>query len=98
MESCVDAIARNAKLAGLRRIGWHTLRHIFTSHLVMRGVPIKAVQELLGHSTIEMTIRYGHLSPEAKKDAVRTLDERRNGTFAEHGESAAGKAVAESAV
>ena len=40
----------------------------------MRGAPIKAVQELLGHSTIEMTMRYSHLSPDARRDAVRLLD------------------------
>ncbi len=36
----------------------------------MRGVPLKAIQELMGHSTIEMTMRYAHLSPDVKKDAV----------------------------
>lgn len=40
----------------------------------MRGAPIKAVQELLGHSTIEMTMRYSHLSPDDRHDAVRLLD------------------------
>jgi integrase len=60
--------------AGLRKIGWHTARHTFASHLVMRGAPIKAVQELLGHSTTEMTMRYAHLSPDARREAVRLLD------------------------
>jgi len=40
----------------------------------MRGVPIRAVQELLGHSTIEMTTRYAHLSPDARRNAVNVLD------------------------
>ena len=40
----------------------------------MRGVTLKAVQELLGHATIDMTMRYAHLSPDVKRDAVHLLD------------------------
>ena len=40
----------------------------------MRGVPLKAIQELLGHATIEMTMRYAHLSPHVPRDAVKLLD------------------------
>jgi len=45
-----------------------------TSHLAMRGVPLKAVQELMGHATMEMTMRYAHLSPHVPRDAVKLLD------------------------
>jgi integrase len=65
---------RACKRAGLRQITWHVCRHSFASHLVMRGVPIRAVQELMGHSTILMTMRYAHLAPEVTRDAVQLLD------------------------
>ena len=54
----------------------HGLRHTFASHLVMHGVSIMAVKELLGHESIEMTLRYAHLSPDVKREAVRKLDTR----------------------
>src|SRR4030095_321719 len=60
--------------AGIRRLGWHVLRHTFASHLVMRGVPLKVVQELMGHASIEMTMRYAHLAPAMHSEAVRLLD------------------------
>lgn len=71
---CKWPLWRACKAAGLRRIGWHVLRHTFASHLVMRGATLKAVQELMGHSTIKMTERYAHLMPEAKRDTVKLLD------------------------
>ena len=59
----------------------HVLRHAFASHLAMRGVPLKAVQELLGHATIEMTMRYAHLAPTVKREAVAQLDLPASGSF-----------------
>ena len=49
-------------------------RHTFASHLAMRGAPLKAIQDRLGHATIQMTMRYAHLAPEVARDAVRLLD------------------------
>ena len=40
----------------------------------MRGATMTAGQELLGHATIVMTMRYAHLAPEVGHDAVRLLD------------------------
>ena len=71
---CRRPLYDNCKRAGLRQIGWHALRHTFASHLVMRGVPIKVVQELMGHKDIKTTMRYAHLSPNMGQDAVALLD------------------------
>ena len=40
----------------------------------MRGAAMKVVQELLRHATIEMTMRYAHLSPDVPRHAVKLLD------------------------
>jgi len=72
------ALARICKRAGLREIGWHVLRHTFASHLVMAGAPLKAIQELLGHSNIQTTMRYAHLSPSALEDAMNLLEASEN--------------------
>lgn len=52
---------------------WHDLRHTFASRLTMLGVPLKQVQELMGHTSIAMTARYSHLAPAFAGDAVARL-------------------------
>lgn len=61
--------------AGLRSIRFHDLRHSFASQLVSAGRSIKEAQELLGHATLTMTLRYAHLAPEQMRDAVSVLDD-----------------------
>ena len=56
--------------AGIQGATWHTLRHTFASRAVMAGVDIRSIQELMGHSTITMTMRYTHLSPTHLRTAV----------------------------
>jgi integrase len=82
---CKHPLWRACKRAGIRRIGWHVLRHTFASHLVMRGAPLKVVQELMGHATIEMTMRYAHLAPNVPRETVKLLDgiSRGNGVATE---------------
>lgn len=74
MSMMLSQLRRVCRLAKLRTIGWHVLRHSFASHLVMRGVPMRAVQELMGHASIVITMRYAHLAPEVSRDAVKLLD------------------------
>jgi len=67
-------LARVRHRAGLRKIGWHTLRHTFASHLAMRGVPMPAIQTLMGHSSITTTMRYAHVAPSTLRSAIDMLN------------------------
>jgi integrase len=61
------------KRAGLTGITWHTLRHTFASRLTRSGVDLVTVKELLGHSTINTTMRYAHSNHDTKARAVAKL-------------------------
>ena len=68
-------VKRASRRANVRD-GIHILRHTFCSHLAMRGAPARAIQELAGHSELQMTQRYMHLSPAALDAAIKLLDDR----------------------
>ena len=58
------------KLAKLEDYTWHCNRHKFASRLVMEGVDLVSVSKFMGHSTIQMTMRYAHLAPDHQKASV----------------------------
>jgi hypothetical protein len=64
------------KRAAIGEFRWHDLRHSFASRLLMKGVDIVAVQQLLGHSDIRMTLRHSHLSAAHLHEAVERLADR----------------------
>jgi integrase/recombinase XerD len=52
----------------------HTLRHSFATHLVDNGADLHTVKELLGHTSLQTTMRYMHLSPARTKAIVNPYD------------------------
>ena len=52
----------------------HTLRHTFGSWLAVEGVPLRAIQKLMGHKSITTTERYAHLSGENLGTAVERIE------------------------
>jgi integrase len=69
------------KRTGIQDFKFHDLRHTFASQVLLHGGSLKDVQELLGHKTMTMTLRYAHLTQEHKRKAVNLL----NGLTAQNG-------------
>ncbi len=65
--------------AGVKRVGWHALRHSFATILCQRGVPLRNVQALLGHTTIVMTSRYAHATADDLHSWMRVAFADRDG-------------------
>ena len=49
----------------------HILRHTFASHFIMNGGDILSLQKILDHSTLTMTMRYAHLSPDYLNETLK---------------------------
>lgn len=72
MQYRFQTILKNAKLPSVH---FHALRHIFASNCIKLGFDVKALSELLGHSSVEITLnRYVHSSFEQKREYMKRLD------------------------
>jgi len=62
--------------AGLEDFKAHDCRHTFASLLIQKGASLKAVAELIGHTSVQMTTRYAHLAPTQLKSTTELLGSR----------------------
>lgn len=71
--------------AGVRRINFHVLRHTYASQFMMKNGNINDLQKILGHTSITMTMKYIHLSPQHLKGVVDTVKFSADGDFSVSG-------------
>lgn len=75
--SSVQGAFRDAKAAaGINKRGvcLHTLRHSYATHLLEAGVNIRTIQQYLGHSQLETTMIYLHLTQKGHEDAFNIIN------------------------
>jgi integrase len=61
---------------GCKPIHLHDLRHPIASRLGQRGAPLNTVRDLLGHSTVKMSLRDAHQAPDQRREAVARQNEK----------------------
>jgi integrase len=72
INDCFETVKRKGNLPDVR---FHDLRHTCATLLLTKGVHPKIVQELLGHSSISITLdTYSHVLPNMQEKAVRAMD------------------------
>ncbi len=72
------AFASALKCRGIKDFRWHDLRHTFASWWVQGGGDLYRLSRVLGHSTLQMSARYGHLRTDDLHDEMRTLAQKRS--------------------
>jgi integrase len=88
-ERAVDELKLNEGVTDPRQmVVFHTLRHTYASWMLRSGADLYTVSKLLGHRTIAMTERYGHVADETLQDAVRAFQKDIAGKAEEKGRNA----------
>jgi len=72
MEGVKRSFMSACKKAGIEGLRFHDLRHTCATRMIEHGANIVAVKEILGHSSLDMTMRYAH-PEDSLKEAVEKL-------------------------
>ncbi len=76
-----SSFGRACQRAHVKDVSPHTLRHTFASRLAMSGVDLRTIQELGGWKDLGLLMRYAHLSPNHKAQAVERIAEKNSTTL-----------------
>ena len=75
-EAVQHKMKRQIKVAGVKKIRVHDLRHSHVAYLIEKGVEPLLIKERLGHKDIRITLNtYGHLYPNQQRKVANLLDE-----------------------
>ena len=76
------ALRRTLKRLGIKkRVCTHTFRHSYATHLIEAGVPVRHVQECLGHESLATVMIYLHITTHGREDSRRKLNQLMRGVF-----------------
>ncbi len=78
-DSIKTTFRKALRRAGMEDVRFHDLRHTAATIMVTSGVDLVTVKEILGHSSIEMTMRYSHPTTDGKMSAVKALEKQMTG-------------------
>lgn len=74
LKSIKTVFATALKKAEISDFRFHDLRHTFASHFVMNGGDLLTLKEILGHSSLQMVMRYAHLASAHKRKLLNNLN------------------------
>jgi site-specific recombinase XerD len=76
------ALRRAVTRLGIRKhVTTHTFRHSYATHMIEAGVPVRHVQECLGHASLATVMIYLHITTHGKEDSRRRMNQLVRGVF-----------------